>query len=333
MAVSAADPVFRQLLSLCQSQGPKRCALAGGRQTAPQRAARLFAQAKRAPMPAPKANPPGPLTYGDLLASQRQGGRTGNAGRGPCHGRRAAMRALVVERDAQACAAKPRPRKIVLALVKHLASAGAARAGTLFVNPGGPGGLGTVQIPDSFLAVPEGGARALCVSWRGSFFGSTFGRTVRPRCCPDLDSTLTRARTVQVPRSETRISLGGELAGVAGGRPLDQALRGRLGRLLFAYLVLNRDRAVTRGELVDGLWGESPPDASATTLNRLLSRIRSGLGADVLQGRSPLRLVLEMRGGRRSRTCLVAEAQAGLRRGPRRRPHRGPAPRRGAFDR
>jgi DNA-binding SARP family transcriptional activator len=97
---------------------------------------------------------------------------------------------------------------------------------------------------------------------------------------------------VQRPRGETRICICGELAGTVGGRPLEPALRGRLGRLLFAYLVLNRDRAVTRGELVDRLWDESPPDSSATTLNSLLSRMRSGLGADVLQGRSTLRLML-----------------------------------------
>jgi pimeloyl-ACP methyl ester carboxylesterase len=61
-AVSGADPVFAELLSLCESAGRKRCALAGGRQTAPQRAARLFAQAKRAPIPAPSASPPGNLS-------------------------------------------------------------------------------------------------------------------------------------------------------------------------------------------------------------------------------------------------------------------------------
>jgi pimeloyl-ACP methyl ester carboxylesterase len=70
--VSGADPVFARLLSLCEKAGRKRCALAGGSQTATKRAARLFAQAKRAPIPAPKADPPGPLSYGDLLISQVQ---------------------------------------------------------------------------------------------------------------------------------------------------------------------------------------------------------------------------------------------------------------------
>jgi pimeloyl-ACP methyl ester carboxylesterase len=69
-AVSGADPVFAKLLSLCEDAGPKRCALAGGRRTAPERVNRLFARVKRAPIPAPSARPPGKLTYGDLLVSQ-----------------------------------------------------------------------------------------------------------------------------------------------------------------------------------------------------------------------------------------------------------------------
>ena len=68
--VSGADPVFNRLLALCEDAGPKRCALAGGRHTAAERAHRLFARAKRAPIPAPSADPPGKLTYGDLLVSQ-----------------------------------------------------------------------------------------------------------------------------------------------------------------------------------------------------------------------------------------------------------------------
>jgi pimeloyl-ACP methyl ester carboxylesterase len=69
-SASSADPVFANLLSLCQSAGPRRCALAGGRRTAAQKVNRLFARAKRAPIPAPSASPPGKLTYGDLVISQ-----------------------------------------------------------------------------------------------------------------------------------------------------------------------------------------------------------------------------------------------------------------------
>ena len=67
--VSSADEVFAQFLALCQRAGPGRCALAGHGQTVAQRVAGLFARARRAPIPAPDAKPPGSLSYGDLLIS------------------------------------------------------------------------------------------------------------------------------------------------------------------------------------------------------------------------------------------------------------------------
>jgi hypothetical protein len=57
--------VVDKFLQLCAKAGPKRCALAKG--GSPQRRFnRLVAQLKRAPIPAPKADPP-TLTYSDLL--------------------------------------------------------------------------------------------------------------------------------------------------------------------------------------------------------------------------------------------------------------------------
>ena len=49
--------------------GPGRCALAGHGQTVAQPVAELFARARRAPIPARYAKPPGSLSYGDLLVS------------------------------------------------------------------------------------------------------------------------------------------------------------------------------------------------------------------------------------------------------------------------
>jgi pimeloyl-ACP methyl ester carboxylesterase len=76
MFVGAADEVFAQFLSLCDSAGPQHCALAGDGQSAAARVGQLFAQAKRAPIPAPGARPPlaspQELSYGDLLLSQFQ---------------------------------------------------------------------------------------------------------------------------------------------------------------------------------------------------------------------------------------------------------------------
>ena len=68
-SVSSADGVFAQFVELCQNAEPGQCALAGHGETVKQRVARLFAQARLTPIPAPNADPPGELTYGDLLAS------------------------------------------------------------------------------------------------------------------------------------------------------------------------------------------------------------------------------------------------------------------------
>jgi pimeloyl-ACP methyl ester carboxylesterase len=55
---------------------------------------------------------------------------------------------------------------ITLALVKHPAPDPAQRLGTLFMNPGGPGGQGTVQIPDWIGLAPAGLVQRFdVVSW------------------------------------------------------------------------------------------------------------------------------------------------------------------------
>jgi pimeloyl-ACP methyl ester carboxylesterase len=67
---SAGEVGLNQFLTVCQDAGPTRCALAGGHQTAAERVNGLFARLKRSPIPAPMANPPGKLTYEDLVLSQ-----------------------------------------------------------------------------------------------------------------------------------------------------------------------------------------------------------------------------------------------------------------------
>jgi SARP family transcriptional regulator, regulator of embCAB operon len=57
-----------------------------------------------------------------------------------------------------------------------------------------------------------------------------------------------------VTSGATKIHLCGRLAVEIEGERLDDALPGRQGRLLFTYLVLNRDRPVRRDELIDALW-------------------------------------------------------------------------------
>jgi pimeloyl-ACP methyl ester carboxylesterase len=63
-----SDRGFEGFLSLCESAGPGRCALAGAGPVAA-RFDQLLADLRRAPIPAPSADPPGELTYGDALSA------------------------------------------------------------------------------------------------------------------------------------------------------------------------------------------------------------------------------------------------------------------------
>src|SRR3954462_6165777 len=83
------------------------------------------------------------------------------------------------------------------------------------------------------------------------------------------------------------IRLCGPMGVEHGGRSVG-SLPGRQGRLLFAYLVLNRDRDCGRPELIDLLWPERPPAAAETALSALLSKLRRALGEGALAGRSEL---------------------------------------------
>jgi pimeloyl-ACP methyl ester carboxylesterase len=63
-----SDRVLQEFASVCQDAGPARCALAGQGSVAA-RVARLLARVRRAPIPAPSADPPGPLLHGDVLGA------------------------------------------------------------------------------------------------------------------------------------------------------------------------------------------------------------------------------------------------------------------------
>lgn len=90
-----------------------------------------------------------------------------------------------------------------------------------------------------------------------------------------------------------RITLCGRLSVVWDGDELEGAIPGRQGRLLFAYLVLNRSRPVRRDELVEALWAdEGLPSGGEGLLAPPLSRLRKALGPGRLDGRSELSLVL-----------------------------------------
>jgi SARP family transcriptional regulator, regulator of embCAB operon len=86
------------------------------------------------------------------------------------------------------------------------------------------------------------------------------------------------------------------------GRRIDQQLPGRQGRLLFAYLAVNRDRSVSREELAEALWPRELPSAPGLALSALLSKLRRLLPDGALEGRSVIRLEL----GREARVDLEA---------------------------
>jgi DNA-binding SARP family transcriptional activator len=76
------------------------------------------------------------------------------------------------------------------------------------------------------------------------------------------------------------------------GRRVEQSLPGRQGRLLCAFLVLNRHRPVTRPELVDAVWSPATPRDPSEALAALLSKVRAALGGDYISGRTELTLAL-----------------------------------------
>jgi SARP family transcriptional regulator, regulator of embCAB operon len=90
----------------------------------------------------------------------------------------------------------------------------------------------------------------------------------------------------------TRFQLCGRLKADVNGHHVTPALRGRQGRVLLAYLVINRGRAVSRDELVTAIWPKSPPLNPAAALRTQLSHLRSALGQQALAGRDAVELRL-----------------------------------------
>jgi pentatricopeptide repeat protein len=94
------------------------------------------------------------------------------------------------------------------------------------------------------------------------------------------------------PAAPTRIQLCGMLAVEFRGRRIEGGLPGRQGRLLFAYLTLNRGRQVARDEMVEAVWPYAVPSAAPGALTVLLSKLRATVGSEVLRGRGSLTLAL-----------------------------------------
>lgn len=90
----------------------------------------------------------------------------------------------------------------------------------------------------------------------------------------------------------TRIQLCGRLKADVAGRHVTPVLRGRQGRVLLAYLVLNRGRPVSREELISALWPTDRPADPSGALRVQLTHLRSALGREALAGRDTVELRL-----------------------------------------
>jgi len=91
---------------------------------------------------------------------------------------------------------------------------------------------------------------------------------------------------------ETRIHLCGRLTVRIGGHRVEEALPGRQGRMLFAFLVAHRLRPTPRSVLLEVLWPAAAPAAAESALAALLAKLRRILGAGWIAGKHDIRLAL-----------------------------------------
>ena len=106
-------------------------------------------------------------------------------------------------------------------------------------------------------------------------FSPSSGRTVvRPPCCRYVDKTLSKL-------VGGKIQICGRLVIEVDGARLERFLPGRLGRVLFVFLVVNRTRDVSSAELITALWPGIAPDHAEATLRSLVSKVRRVLGSEL----------------------------------------------------
>jgi DNA-binding SARP family transcriptional activator len=92
--------------------------------------------------------------------------------------------------------------------------------------------------------------------------------------------------------TKARIQLCGRFVADIDGCRVEDTLPGRIGRVLFAYFVLNRGRPLPRDQLLMAGWGEDAPPEAKNALSVQLSKLRHSLGAEHLQGRTEIELLM-----------------------------------------
>ena len=86
-------------------------------------------------------------------------------------------------------------------------------------------------------------------------------------------------------RADVRFRVLGPLEASADDGPI--ALGGPKQRVVLAHLLLRANQVVPSDRLIDAVWGEEPPEAARGTLQAYVSRLRSALGAERIEGRAP----------------------------------------------
>jgi DNA-binding SARP family transcriptional activator len=77
---------------------------------------------------------------------------------------------------------------------------------------------------------------------------------------------------------DARVYLCGRLTVERDGRVLtDGTLGGRQGRLLFTFLAARRMQPVSKGQLIDAIWGGQTPPSVDTATNALVSKLRAAV--------------------------------------------------------
>ena len=109
----------------------------------------------------------------------------------------------------------------------------------------------------------------------------------------------------------------------------ERQLPGRQGRLAFVFLAIDRQRVVSRDELLTAIWGNTPPNEVDTALSAILSKLRGALkkaglryeaaGIDVRHGSVELRLPTDAWIDIETSANSVDEAEGALRTGDRQR--------------
>jgi SARP family transcriptional regulator, regulator of embCAB operon len=107
----------------------------------------------------------------------------------------------------------------------------------------------------------------------------------------DLASWRYVGRTLATS-GKNRVQLCGRFVVELDSRRIESLFPGKQGRILFAFLALNRLRPVGRHELTEALWGEQIPYAADVSLRALVSKLRGVLGPHAIQGRNQLQLLL-----------------------------------------